>query len=498
VDVFVLSDTRSDATAAREQMLFAAWQATDSRALRLHYRRRARNDGFKAGNLRDFCDQWGAAYDFMIVLDADSVMTGAAMLRLMRLMQANPRLGILQSMVVGLPSQSAFARLFQFGMRHGMRAYTFGSAWWQGDCGPYWGHNAIIRMQPFIHHCRLPRLPGPPPLGGVVLSHDQVEAALMRRAGYEVRVLPIEDGSFEANPTTLPEYVRRDLRWCLGNMQYIKLLRRLDLHRLGRLQLWLAILMYLSAPAWMLSLAIGAITLLVGPSLPALMLAPGGGRALGLTQAQLGIILFITIIVIAMAPKLLGQTHALLVARERRAFGGGRRLLAGIGAELVAGQLLIPIIAVAHSRFLLTLLLGGSTSWTAQVRGTHAVPWGEAIRRYHLQTALGLSYALMLLATAPALLAWAAPLIAGLCLAAPFAVVTASQVLGATLARWRLAATPEELAPPPEVLRVCPWLPSATANAAAHRQGEPAAAAQSSSFNRAGTILLALWRRRSR
>ncbi len=158
----------------------------------------------------------------MVVLDADSLMTGPALTRLVRLMDAHPRLGILQTLVTGLPSRSAFARLFQFGMRHGMRSYTTGSAWWQGDGGPYWGHNAILRLAPFRAHCRLPTLPGRPPFGGRVLSHDQVEAVLMRRAGYEVRVLPDEHGSFEESPPSLPDFLKRDLRWCQGNMQYVR------------------------------------------------------------------------------------------------------------------------------------------------------------------------------------------------------------------------------------------------------------------------------------
>src|SRR5690606_2670589 len=126
-----------------------------------------------------------------------------AVLRLVRVMQAQPQVGILQTLAVGLPSRSAFTRLFQFGMRHGMRAHTLGAAWWQADSGPYWGHNAILRLEAYRRHCRLPRLPGRPPLGGFILSHDQAEAVLMRRAGYEVRVLPLEDGSYEENPPTL-------------------------------------------------------------------------------------------------------------------------------------------------------------------------------------------------------------------------------------------------------------------------------------------------------
>ena len=160
----------------------------------------------------------------MLPLDADSLMSGEQVVRLARMMQAHPKIGILQSLVVGMPSKSAFARIFQFGMRHGMRSYTMGQAWWVGDCGPFWGHNAVVRIKPFHEQCDLPILPGAPPLGGHVLCHDQVEATLMRRAGYEVRVLPEERGSWEENPPTMLEFARRDVRWCQGNMQYLKLL----------------------------------------------------------------------------------------------------------------------------------------------------------------------------------------------------------------------------------------------------------------------------------
>ena len=195
----------------------------------------------------------------MLPLDADSLMDGATIVRLARIMEAHPKLGILQSLVVGLPSQSAFARLFQFGMRQGMRPYTMGSAWWAGDCGPFWGHNAMVRIAPFAEHCHLPVLPGQPPLGGHILSHDQVEATLMRKAGYEVRVLPQECGSWEENPPTVLEFTRRDLRWCQGNMQYFKLLGFPGLLPMSRFQLTWAILMFLGIPAWTLMFALAAL-----------------------------------------------------------------------------------------------------------------------------------------------------------------------------------------------------------------------------------------------
>jgi membrane glycosyltransferase len=174
--LYILSDSDRPDIASDEEALAANLSARFGDVVPVTYRRRERGTGFKAGNLRDFCERWGALHTYAVVLDADSVMTPHAILRLVRIMQVHPRIGILQTLVTGLPTDSAFARVFQFGMRLGMRSYTLGAASWQGDCGPYWGHNAILRLAPFTEHCVLPVLPGTPPIGGHVLSHDQVEA----------------------------------------------------------------------------------------------------------------------------------------------------------------------------------------------------------------------------------------------------------------------------------------------------------------------------------
>ncbi|MEM6905495.1 MAG: glucans biosynthesis glucosyltransferase MdoH, partial [Pseudomonadota bacterium] len=250
-DVFVLSDSSDPEVIAEEERVF--FELRDALGgVRARYRRRPVNTGFKAGNVREFLNNQGRDYDLYLPLDSDSLMSGETILRMVRLMEAHPRLGILQSLVVGTPASSLFARVFQFGMRHGMRSFTIGAAWWQGDCGPYWGHNALIRVAPFRRHCRLPMLPGKAPLGGHVLSHDQVEAVMMRRGGYEVRVIPTEGESWEDNPPTLMDFTKRDLRWCQGNMQYWRLLGMRGLRPVSRFQMFAAIMMYLGAPAWMM------------------------------------------------------------------------------------------------------------------------------------------------------------------------------------------------------------------------------------------------------
>jgi membrane glycosyltransferase len=460
-DIFLLSDSPDERLASRERALFAAWQSSDHRPRRLHYRRRRGNAGFKAGNIRDFCERWGAAYDLMIVLDADSVMTGQAILRMVGLMEGNPRLGILQTLVVGLPSASSFARMFQFGMRHGMRAYTAGSAWWQGDAGPYWGHNAIVRLAPFIEHCRLPTAPGRPPFASAVLSHDQLEAVLMRRAGWEVRVLPVEDGSFEVNPPTLLDFIGRDLRWCHGNMQYARLLHLAGAHRLGRLQMLLSILMYTSAPCWLGFCLLGLVQL-VAPAMglsSGLLLSESASLPRDDVLTTLGPVLFAIVVAMTWAPKLFGLLQALTEPGERRRYGGIGKLLGGAIVEFLFSALLAPIVGIARALFMARLPFGGPRAWASQVRADRRVSLAEAARRLWPQTLFGALVVLLLTRTTPGVLVWIGPILAGLLLAIPFAVLTTSPTLGRLLMASGLCATPEELSPPVEVRAVCRWLP---------------------------------------
>lgn len=440
--VFLLSDSSDPAIREEEKRRFAAWRRHDARPARLHYRHRPDNAGFKAGNLRDFVDRQGRDFDYMVVLDADSAMTGEAIAGMVAAMDSEPRLGILQSLAVGLPADTAFARVFQFGMRHGMLTHTLGAAWWQGDAGPYWGHNAVIRLRPFREACRLPVLPGRPPLGGHVLSHDQVEAALMRAHGYEVRVLPVECGSFEEMPPTVPDFVKRDLRWCQGNMQYWALIGRRGLRLMGRVQLAQAILMYLSAPFWLLFMLLGLAQAVAGG--PGGTLTEAGG--LDAATAATGIALLAGMLGMTFAPKLLGYLCALADGRRRRAFGGGGRILAGAAGEIVFSVLFAPVMMVAQSIFMAGLAFGRTVRWEAQRRDGRLVTFPEALRGLWPQTALGAAGAAALWLQAPALLAWAAPVLTGLCLAAPFAWATSHPRLGELLRRARLCATPEERA----------------------------------------------------
>ena len=249
-DFFVLSDSTDAACRAAEE---AAWRrAREDNCARIFYRNRADNTGHKAGNIADFCRNWGAMYDYMVVLDADSLMTGRRLARLVALMDANPRTALIQAAPLLVGGESLFARSQQFASWAYGRMFAAGLAKLQGPDGNYWGHNAIIRVRPFMEHCGLPILRGRPPLGGEIMSHDFVEAALLRRAGWEVWMAPEFEGSYETSPPTLIDHLKRDRRWCQGNLQHIRLLFAQGLHMPNRLHMAFGALSYLSSPLWLM------------------------------------------------------------------------------------------------------------------------------------------------------------------------------------------------------------------------------------------------------
>ena len=440
---FVLSDTDCADVATAEEEAIAAWRAGDSDRERIIYRRRSDNTGFKAGNVRDFCRRWGQDFELMLPLDADSLMTGTEIMRLVRIMQAYPKLGILQSLVVGTPSSSAFARLFQFGMRHGMRAYTMGQAWWVGDCGPYWGHNAVVLIEPFSKHCELPILTGAPPLGGHVLSHDQVEATLMRRAGYEVRVMPVEGGSYEDNPPDALAFIHRDVRWCQGNMQYLKLLGTPGLKPISRFQLVWAILMFIGIPAWTLMIALAPFAAAEAQNIPDYPTASAKA-------------LYVTFLLMYLSPKLAGLIDTVLTRNEVARFGGPMRFASSAALEVVFSFLQGAVTTIHTSLFMLGLAFGKSIVWNGQQRDAKGVSWSAAGQALWPQLVFGIAVCGALVAISPAMLLWSLPLTAGYLLAIPFTVLTANQALGRAMRRVKIAAIPEDFAPPPEIVAIDP------------------------------------------
>ena len=440
---FILSDTNDAAVGQAEADAAEAWKRKvgPADAARITYRRRDINTGYKAGNVRDFCERWGADYEVMLPLDADSLMSGEAILRLTRMMQAHPKLGILQSLVVGMPSTSAFARIFQFGMRHGMRTYTMGQAWWTADCGPFWGHNALVRIKPFKDECHLPILPGAPPFGGHVLSHDQVEATMMRRAGFEVRVLPEERGSWEENPPTMLDFAKRDVRWCQGNLQYIKLLDLPGLLPMSRFQLVWAVLMFLGLPAWTLMIALSPLV---------------AWKAQGVVNYPSGLaaFLYVMFFVMYLSPKIAGLLDAALTPGGVARYGGALRFAISAAIELVFSFLQGAVSTIRTTIFMVGLAFGQSVIWGGQSRDAYGISWRTAWENLWPQTLFGLIVCGLMLEIEPALFWWSLPLTAGYLVAMPFAVATAAPALGRFFKWAGLCGIPEDFDAPKEVVAV--------------------------------------------
>ncbi|MFZ4118821.1 MAG: glucans biosynthesis glucosyltransferase MdoH [Polynucleobacter sp.] len=434
--VYILSDTNDERIAREEHDCFKVMAAEWSKTTPITYRCRTDNAGYKAGNIADFCRRWGKDHDFALVLDADSFMASTAIVRLVRMMQANPRLGILQGLVIGLPSSSAFTRLFQYGMRLGMRSYTMGSAWWQADCGPYWGHNALIRLAPFIAHCELPTLSSRSDLPKPILSHDLIEAILMRRAGYEVRIYPSEDASWEENPPTLTEYIRRDLRWCEGNLQYLNLLSLKNLQPVSRIQLILAIAMFFGSPAWITLIFI--CTIAIGMSA-----SPSTLVNIDFLSA-----LLLATLVMWYLPKIAGALDVLLTASESKRFGGRWRFSLSLLLEMLFSLLMTPIAWFNHTIFIIGLALGKKGGWTGQARDDHSISIAHAFQQCWLHTAIGLTLTGILYFTHPETLPYGLVFFGGLALSIPLVVLTSQAWLGGLMMRYRLLSLPEEIAPP--------------------------------------------------
>ncbi len=363
-DFYVLSDTGDASLRAAEQRAWRQLRETlgDNPVRdggRVFYRWRRRRTRRKAGNVADFCRRWGAGYRYMVVLDADSIMRGDTLVAMLRLMEHNPRAGIVQTLPEGLRPLTLHARLQQFSSRVTGRLFALGMSYWQLGESHYWGHNAILRVAPFMQHCALAPIPGRGGLSGEILSHDFVEAALMRRAGYEVWLAPQLQGSWEQHPSSLLEELQRDRRWCQGNLQNAKLIAEPGLRAVHRAMLAVGALSYLMAPAWLAFVALGL----------------AFGVAGGLTSG-----LWVLTLVLLVLPRALGVV-AVQMRGEQHLFGGRVRLLGSAALELLLSALQAPVRMLAHSAFVVVALTGLRLDWKSPARAAAHVAWGDALRR---------------------------------------------------------------------------------------------------------------------
>ena len=471
-DFFVLSDTSDPGTAVEEELAWFDWcRATDGFG-RIFYRRRRVRIERKSGNVADFCRRWGKRYRYMVMLDADSVMSGDAIVRLVQMMEANPDVGMIQTAPVSILRRSLFARVQQFAGRLYGALFAAGLHYWQLGEGQYWGHNAVIRVAPFMDYCHLPRLPGKPPRGGEILSHDFVEAALMGRAGFALWLAYDLPGSYEETPSSLLEEMKRDRRWCQGNIQHLRLLAIQGFSGAHRALFLNGVLSYVSALLWFCFLVLSTTEAIWEALRPPVYFPPGKSLfpewpvwrpdwAIALL-AVTGAILFL--------PKLLAIL-LVLVRGGARGFGGLFRLLASALLEVLISTLLAPIRMVFHTRFVIANLFGRTVAWRSASRGDAETRWGEAVRRHGIDTIVASGWAICVFALNPHYFWWLTPIVVALILSIPVSVFTSRVRVGDRARALGLFLTPEETSPPPEIQDLDRELDAAeTARAALRRE----------------------------
>ena len=377
-DFLFVSDTTDPNVWIAEERAFLAMRARLPQA-RLYYRRRRKNLSRKAGNIADFVTHWGGQYPHMVVLDADSLMTGEAIVGLAAAMEADPDAGIIQSLPLIVNRNTMFARLQQFAARITGPVIAAGLSAWMGHQGNYWGHNAIIRTRAFADHCGLPDLPGKPPFGGHILSHDFVEAGLMLRAGYTVYMLPGLGGSYEESPPSLIDLAARDRRWCQGNLQHARIIGARGFTMATRQHLANGIMGYLASPLWMAQLLVGIVLVLQSHYIRPeyftkdFSLFPAWPRF----DYERALQLFALTIGILLAPKFLGLAIALMEPKTRRGSGGALALIASTIVEIIMSAAFAPIMMLIQSGSVAQILSGRDTGWnrsaatTARSRSQH-------------------------------------------------------------------------------------------------------------------------------
>jgi membrane glycosyltransferase len=454
-DFYILSDTRDLDLWVLEETSWTNLCRSLEAFGKIYYRRRKTNENRKAGNIGDFVRTWGGHYESMLVLDADSLMDGADIVKMTRVMENYPRLGILQTPPRLIRGTSIFTRLQQFAMRLYGPLFIRGLNFWQLSGGSYWGHNALIRLQPFSEYCELPALPGREPFGGRILSHDFVEAALMVAKGWEVWLAWDIEGTYEEAPPTLMDHLVRDRRWCQGNLQHMWLIFARRLPFSVRMHLFMGIMAYLGSPIWFLFLILGTWVAYdrFSSNLSQLPFENFAGRWFHINGVEQSIILTLGICVLLFLPKILAVIGAVLTPSTRRSFGGAFPIMIGALLETIVSMLLAPCIMAAHTMMVLSIIMGRAVGWGNQNRETDGTTWRDAFRFHAFPTILGLIWTVVALNISLTFTAWMIPILLGLILSAPVSVITSRSRYGKALARHKILSTPEEINIP-EIIRI--------------------------------------------
>lgn len=445
-DIFVLSDTRGADVGVAEEAAYAALAHSLRDEARVYYRRRIENTGRKAGNIKDWVERFGGAYETFVILDGDSIMSGVALVRLARAMESDPDAGLIQTVPKLIGGKTLLQKLMQFAANVYGPPTAAGLAFWSRDQGNYWGHNAIIRTEAFASAAGLPVLPGPAPFGGHILSHDFVEAMALQRAGWGVHMASSIEGSFESMPPSLTDLIVRDRRWSQGNIQHLALIARPGVPGMGRVHLLMGALSYIISAVWAAALAVGLVLALQGQQLlPSYFtddktlfpiwptIDPGAAMRL-----------FIATMAVVLLPKVLGLALELKRARRARELFGAARAFAGVVTETVFSMLFAPIMMMTQTSSVLQIFLGRDAGWKAQRRDDAAMELGEAMRFHWPHMLVGIVVTVVCWETSPGLLVWMSPVVLGLVLSGPLNWLT-SQNAGPAMTA--ILSTPVERSP---------------------------------------------------
>ena len=456
-DFFILSDSNQPNQWIREEVAWAELCKQVGGFGKIFYRKRRQAINKKAGNVADFLRRWGKNYRYMVVLDADSIMTGEALVRLVSIMEANPSTGIIQTAPRVIRGETLYARLQAFANRLYSPLFLAGLNYWQQHEGNYWGHNAILRVQPFMDHCALPDLPGNEPFGGRILSHDFVEAALMRKAGWAVWLAHDVEGSYAEGPPTLIESAKRDRRWCQGNLQHAWLLTARGFRPANRFHLLMGIMAYVSSPLWLLFLGLSTAEMINHGAQASADLASSSADSTSLFGYTVAVpealTLFSLTMLLLFLPKFASVVVMLGRTEEVALYGGRARLVASAILETAVSMLLAPISMMFNTKFVIFTLLGQGVGWVAQKRAADVdgTDWREAIITHGIQTVFGVFWGVSTLILIPAYFMWLSFVLAGLVCSIPLSIFISKVGIGRKARELGLFLTPEETSPPADL-----------------------------------------------
>ncbi|GEP44368.1 glucans biosynthesis glucosyltransferase MdoH [Brevifollis gellanilyticus] len=433
-DIFILSDSNQTSQWIEEETAWLELCRQLNAFGRIFYRKRRKPINRKSGNVSDFCRRWGKRYRYMIVLDADSLMSGSLLTSMTRIMEKNPGIGILQTFPKQIGAETLLGRVMQFAQSLYGLPFMDGLDYWQCGEANFWGHNAIIRLEPFIKYCALPALPGKEPFGGHILSHDFVEAALMRKAGYAVRLLPTNRGSYEEGPPTLVDMLKRDRRWCQGNMQHFWLLFAKGWHFMSRINFAHGILSYASSLLWLLFLVFSTF-------LAATPVAHIDPQAVLAMQILLGV----TVMLIFL-PKFAILLDEMITGRMHKTLKGRMLTYMSSMADTVVFTLMAPVLMIFHSQFVVYTVLGKGVRWVTQRRKVDGgVDWAEVFFNLWPITAIGVVWGVIAWMVSHGFLLWISPIVGALLISIPVGILVSGRSSGL---RFGLFLTPEETDPP--------------------------------------------------